>query len=435
MIPKYTRPEMGQIWSNQHMYELWLRVEIAVAEAWNELGDIPDRALKAIREATFDEDDIARYEEEVQHDLIAFLRSVNDGLGYSGRFVHLGLTSNDVKDTALSLQLIESNDLIRSGIECLRSTVGRLAKEHRDTLMMGRTHGIHAEPITFGSKLAVWYMDLGRSLDHLSSLRPELAVAKIAGAVGSHSNVPPKVEEIAATRLGLDPSVADTQVIQRDRHARYVLELSVLASVLDKMATEIRTLQRTEIREVREPFGEQQAGSSAMPHKRNPNLSERITGLARMLRGYASPVLENIVLWNERDISNSSVERVILPDASALADYMLHLMNRILNGLVVFPDRMHANVEATHGLVFSQRVLRALIDAGMSRADAYRTVQEHSLKAFDTDASLETLLATDAMVSDLLSTQELHALFDYRWFTQNIGATFERAGLSAARVG
>ena len=431
MNPKYTRPEMGRIWSNQHTFELWLRVEIAVAEAWNQLGEAPDSAVELIRSATFEEEDIARYEEEVQHDVIAFLRSVNDGLGDAGRYVHLGLTSNDVKDTALSLQLVESIDCITAGVEKLRSTIGALAVRHRDTLMMGRTHGIHAEPITFGFKMAVWFADLGRALEHLRALRREVPIAKVAGAVGTHSNVPKEVEEIAAHRLGLVPASAETQVIQRDRVARYVVELAILGSLLDKMATEIRTLQRTEIREVQEPFGEKQAGSSAMPHKRNPNLSERVTGLARLLRGFANPALENIVLWNERDISNSSLERVMLPDASIATDYILDLFNRVLSGLQVFPDRMRANVEATHGLVFSQRVLRALIDAGLSRDDAYRIVQRHSLQAFDTDTALEKLLATDPEVTRVLPSQQLHELFDYAWFTKNIGVTFDRVGLPA----
>lgn len=421
---------MDSIWSTQHTYELWLRVEIAVAEAWHDVGEVPETALESIRAATFNEADIARHETEVQHDLIAFLRSMNDGLGDAGRFVHLGLTSNDVKDTALSLQLLESCDLIIEGLETLRFTIRRLALDHRSSLMMGRTHGVHAEPITFGFKLAVWYMDLERCLAKLRDLRSQLGVAKIAGAVGTHSNVPPHVEESAAQILGLNPSAAETQVIQRDRHARYVLELAVLGSVLDKFATELRTLQRTEIREVQEPFGERQAGSSAMPHKRNPNLSERISGLARVLRGYAPPMLENIVLWDERDISNSSVERVVLPDASALADYMLHLMNHIFSGLVVFPERMRRNIEVTKGLVFSQRVLRALLDAGMSRSDAYAVVQENSLTAFDTETPLVTLLEADTRVRSLLSKDKLQDLFDYGWFTQNIDVTFERAGLS-----
>jgi adenylosuccinate lyase len=420
---------MGRIWSTHHTFELWLKVEIAVTEAWNQIGEVPDWAVAPIRQATFDVDDVARYEEETQHDVIAFLQSVNEGLGDAGRYVHFGLTSNDVKDTALSLQMIEAMDLIISGAERLRATIGSLALEHKDTLMMGRTHGIHAEPVTFGFKLAVWFDDLRRALERLQRVRGDIAVAKLAGAVGTHSNVPPEVEEIAARNLGLRPAPAETQIVQRDRHAEFVLELAVLGSVVDKMATEIRTLQRTEIREVQEPFGEKQAGSSAMPHKRNPNLSERITGLARLLRGYTTPALENIVLWNERDISNSSLERVVLPDASIVADYILALFNRVMSGLTVFPDRMRRNVEATHGLAFSQRVLRALIESGLPREEAYRIVQSDSLRAFDEDISLEDLLVSDPQVTQYLTTGRLHELFDYRHFTRNIDVTFERVGL------
>lgn len=429
MVPKYTRPDMARIWSNKHTFELWLRVEIAVAEAWHELGEIPDWAMESIKQATFDEEAIARYEEETQHDVIAFLHSVNDGLGEAGRYVHLGLTSNDVKDTALSVQMVEALDLIVSGVEKLRETIGRLATTHRETLMMGRTHGIHAEPITFGFKMAVWYDDLRRILDRFQALRSDIAIAKLAGAVGTHSNVPADVEEIAARQLGLTPAAAETQIIQRDRHARYVLGLGILGSVLDKMATEIRTLQRTEIREVQEPFSDKQAGSSAMPHKRNPILCERITGLARLLRGFAGPALENIVLWNERDISNSSLERVMLPDASTVADYIVALFDKVMAELTIFPERMQANIEATHGVVFSQRVLRSLLDAGVSREDAYRIVQRDSLQAFDSGTSLEDVLETDAEVTDHLNQEKLHALFDYDHFTRNIGVTFQRLGL------
>jgi adenylosuccinate lyase len=430
MVPKYTRPEMGRIWSDQHGYELWLRVEIAATEAWHELGEVPTWAVEKIRHAGFDVARIAEYEEKTQHDVIAFTHAINETIGEANRYLHLGLTSNDVKDTALMLQLLESMDEIVKGVEQLRETVGRLAVEHRHTLMMGRTHGIHAEPITFGFKMAVWYDDLRRILERFEMLRKELSIAKIGGAVGSHSNVPREVEEIAACRLGLRPANAETQVIQRDRIARYVLDLAVLGSTLDKFATEIRTLQRTEFREVQEPFSETQAGSSAMPHKRNPVLCERVTGLGRLMRGYASSVLENIVLWNERDISNSSLERVMLPDISIACDYALSVMDRVLSGLKVFPDRMMANIEATQGLVFSQRVLRALLDSGLDREAAYRTVQRNSLKAYDSNLSLQSMLEQDPEVSEHLSADTIKSLFDYSWFTNGIEITFERTGLA-----
>lgn len=421
---------MAGIWSNRHTYELWLRVEIAVAEAWNEVGQVPDSAIGAIRAATFDEQRIERYEEESQHDLMAFLRSVNDGMGDAARYVHLGLTSNDVKDTALSLQMVEALDLIIADVKALRSTIGRLALEHRDTLMMGRTHGVHAEPLTFGFKMAVWFDDLSRMLGRLHALRKDVGMAKLAGAVGTHSNVAPEVEDRAARRLGLRPAAAETQVIQRDRHARYVLDLGVLGSVIDTMATEIRTLQRTEIGEVQEPFGEAQAGSSAMPHKRNPILSERISGLARVLRGYAVPALEDIVLWNERDISNSAPERVILPDGSAIVDYAVTLFNHVMSNLTIFSDRMRANIEATHGVVFSQRVLRALIEAGSSRDEAYRLIQRDSLRALDEGVAFEEVLKGDAEIRRYLSPAQIHELFDYHHFLKNIEATFRRVGLA-----
>ena len=429
MVPKYTRPEMGRIWSSQHMYDLWLKVEVAVAEAWFEQGDVPDWAMDAIRRSSFVEDDIARYEDEVQHDVIAFLRSVNDSLPEAGRFVHLGLTSNDVKDTALSLQILEALDVILDGVRKLRETIGKLAVQHRDTIMMGRTHGIHAEPVTFGFKLAVWYDDLSRSLAALERIKSDIAIAKVSGAVGTHSNVPVAIETRTAELLGLKVSPAETQVVQRDRHARFVLELTVLASVLDKMATEIRTLQRTEIGEVREPFGEKQAGSSAMPHKRNPILSERVSGLARLVRGYAVPALENIVLWNERDLTNSSLERVLLPDVCIAVDYMLHIFDRVMSGLVVLTDRMRANVDATHGVIFSQRVLRALLDTGMSRDDAYKVTQTAALRAFDEDRSFAELLQENG-AGPILSSEDFADLFDYSHFVRHIDETFERTGLS-----
>lgn len=429
MIPRYTRPEMERIWSDHHTLELWLQVEIAVAEARNVLGEVPDWAMPAIQGATFDLDRVRGFEEQTHHDMTAFLRSVHEGLGDAGRYVHAGLTSSDVKDTALSLQMIESLASIQGELERLRSTVGRLALEHRQTVMMGRTHGVHSEPITFGFKLAVWYDELGRAASRFGGLRSEVGVAKLAGAVGTHSNVSPAVESIAAACLGLRPGAAETQVIQRDRHARYVLELAVLASTLDKIATEIRSLQRTEICEVQEPFAESQEGSSAMPHKRNPILCERVTGLARILRGYAAPALENMVLWNERDISNSSAERVMLPDASALVDYMLALTGRVLTGLKVFPDRMKSNLDQSRGQVYSQRVLQGLIESGLSRQQAYRIVQRDALAALDNDMSFYDVLLDDPEVVNHIPPNRLHGLFDPGHFLANVDETFRRVGL------
>src|SRR5579859_3722985 len=352
---------MGHIWSDENKYACWLRVEIAVAEAWSEEGRVPVEALPAIRAATFDLARIAEIEEETQHDVIAFLRNLAETAGPDTRWIHLGLTSSDVVDTALALQLVESVDLLLADIDLLAAALATRALEHKRTVMIGRTHNVHAEPITFGHKLAVWYAEIQRHRTRLCQARGEIAVAKIAGAVGTHANVPPWVEERVAERLNLVADPAATQVVQRDRHASYVLELALLASSLDKFSTELRSLQHTEILEVEEPFGAKQQGSSAMPHKRNPILNERVSGLARVMRGYAVPALENVVLWHERDISNSSVERVVLPDASVLIDYMLHLMTRIVNGMVVHEERMAENLDSSLGLYFSEKVLLALI--------------------------------------------------------------------------
>jgi adenylosuccinate lyase len=431
VVPRYTRPEMGRLWSETYKFETWLRVEIAVAEAWAELGRIPQAALAEIRRARFDVERIAEIERETQHDVIAFLRSLAESIGEESRYIHLGLTSSDVIDTALSLQLVASIDLLLQGIDRLRNVLQRLALQHRDTLMMGRTHGIHAEPTTFGYKMLVWYDEMGRHRRHLEEVRHDVAVAKLAGAVGTHSNVPPAVEEIAAARLGLRPAAAETQIVQRDRHAAYLLALALLGSSLDKMATEIRHLQRTEVREVEEPFGEKQHGSSAMPHKRNPIFSERISGLARVLRGFAVPALENIVLWHERDISNSSVERVMLPEASTLTDYMLALFTDVMEQLRVYPERMRRNLERSHGLVFSQRVLLALIESGLSRDEAYHLVQRNALRSWDEEVSFEEALRADQEVMACISPERLSALFDYSHFTRNIDVAYQRLGLQA----
>jgi adenylosuccinate lyase len=431
MVPRYTRPEMGRIWSEDYKFEMWLRVEIAVAEAWAELGRIPQAALAEIRRARFDVERIAEIEHETQHDVIAFLRSLAESIGEESRYIHLGLTSSDVIDTALSLQLIASTDLLLQDIDRLRTTLRRLALQYRDTVMMGRTHGIHAEPTTFGYKMLVWYDEMGRHYQRLEAVRQDVAVAKLSGAVGTHANIPPAVEELAAKRLGLRPAAAETQIIQRDRHAAYLLALALLGSSLDKMATEIRHLQRTEVREVEEPFGEKQQGSSAMPHKRNPIFSERISGLARVLRGFAVPALENVVLWHERDISNSSVERVMLPDASILMDYMLALFTDVMERLRVYPERMRRNVERSHGLVFSQRVLLALIESGLSRDEAYHLVQRNALRAWDEEISFEDALRADQEVMACISPERLSALFDYSHFTRNIDVAYQRLGLQA----
>lgn len=431
MIEKYTRPEMGRIWSDQYKYACWLRVEIAVAEAWAEQGRVPRDALPAIRAATFDLARIAQIEEETQHDVIAFLRNLTETVGPDARWIHLGLTSSDVIDTALALQLVESVDLLLSDVDALREILGRRAVQYRYTLEMGRTHNVHAEPITFGFKLAVWYAEMGRHRQRLERVRAEIAVGKVAGAVGTHANVPPSIEERVMERLGLRTEEASTQVVQRDRHATYVLELALLASSMDKISTELRNLQHTEILEVEEPFRAGQQGSSAMPHKRNPILNERVSGLARVIRGYAVPALENVVLWHERDISNSSVERVILPDASTLVDYVLGLMATILAGMKVSEERMRINIDASHGLFFSEKVLTALIESGLSRPDAYQLVQRNAMHSWQSGEPFQSVLERDDEITQHLSPASLNSAFDAGTFLQYIDAAFERLGLSA----
>lgn len=429
MIEKYTRPRMAAVWSSENKYRCWLRVEIAVAEAWAEEARVPKEALPAIRGATFQMERIAEIEAETQHDVIAFLRNVAEGIGEASRWVHLGLTSSDVIDTALALQLVDSIDILIEDVDQLRAALARRALQHRSTVMMGRTHNVHAEPITFGHKLAVWYAEIGRHRRRLESVRHEVAVAKIAGAVGTHANVPPSVEESVALALGLEVEPAATQVVQRDRHATYVLELAILASSLDKIATELRNLQHTEILEIEEPFRQGQQGSSAMPHKRNPILNERISGLARLVRGYATPALENIVLWHERDISNSSVERVILPDASTLCDYMLDLMTSIVDSMTVREDQMAENLATTHGLYFSEKVLTALVERGVSRQESYEIVQRNAMQSWRTGTSFREILDQDATITTLLSVDDLDAIFDVATFLEHVDEGLRRTGL------
>jgi adenylosuccinate lyase len=429
-VAKYSRPEMARIWSDDNKYSCWLRVEVAVAEAWVAESRVPSQALESIRNARFDLERIAEIELETQHDVIAFLRNLEETVGSDARWIHLGLTSSDVIDTGLALQLIDSVDLLLLGVRRLRESVGRQAVRFRRTVMMGRTHNVHAEPITFGQKLAVWYAELERHVERLKHVRSEVGVAKISGAVGTHANVPPIVEDRVARALGLGVEPAATQVVQRDRHATYLLELALLASSLDKMATELRNLQHTEILEVEEPFRRGQQGSSAMPHKRNPILNERISGLARVLRGYAVPALENVVLWHERDISNSSVERVILPDASTLLDYMLSVFTTIVSDMRVNEARMKQNVETSKGLFFSEKVLTALVEAGMGRQAAYRVVQRSAMQAWESNEDFRNLLAADEEVRSRISEEDLQRLFDIESFLTHVDSTFERVGLS-----
>ena len=430
MIPRYSHPEMAAVWSDENKYDTWRQVELAVCEAWHEQGAIPEEAIKAIRRATVD---LQRMEEifaNTRHDVIAFVRTMAESAGESGRFIHFGLTSSDVWDTATSLQLVQASDILFGDLQRLEEVVAVLAVRHKYTACIGRSHGIHAEPTTFGHKLAVWVAMLRRDRDRLEAARREIAVGKISGAVGTHANVPGEVEEAVCARLGLAPSPASTQILQRDRHAAFLTTLAVIAATLELMATEIRALQRTEIAEVAEPFAAEQQGSSSMPHKRNPELSERICGLARIVRADALPGLENVALWHERDISHSSAERVILPDVCLALDYMLRLFADIIERLEVYPDQMRANIDLTRGLIYSERVLLALVEKGMPRNDAYVLVQSHAKRVWAGEGELLPLLEADRRVSEHLSAEELRECFKLDHHLQGIDVAFNRLGLA-----
>lgn len=430
MIPRYSRPQMARVWSEENKFASWLRVEVAAVEAWADLGAVPRAdAEKIAQTATFRLDDIARYEREMHHDMNAFLRSVSDSLGPEARWLHLGLTSYDTEDPALALRLVEAAELLEEDLRGLEAAIAARALEHKDTLCMGRTHGMHAEPITFGLKLLNWLDEVRRAQRRLAAAKQDVAVGKLSGPVGSHATVPPELEERVCARLGLGVDAASTQVVSRDRHAHFLQTLALIGASLERFATEVRHLQRTEVGEVEEPFARGQQGSSSMPHKRNPEKCERICGLARLLRGYAQAGLENVALWHERDISQSSVERVVLPDACLVLDYMLGLFTEIVSGLVVYPERMRENVELTRGVVFSQRVLLALVEKGMSRQEAYLIVQRAGHVALAQRRLFRETLAEEPEVARLLSAVELDALFDYGFFTREIDKSFARMGL------
>lgn len=429
MIERYSRPQMARIWSDENKLETWLRVEIAVCEAWTERGVIPPEAMAKIRQARYDIARWREYEREMHHDFNAFIRSVADSLGEESRFVHLGLTSYDVEDTALALRLVEAIELLEQDIRALMDAIAVRAREHKETLIMGRSHGVHAEPTSFGLKLAGWWDEMRRHSHRLTHAKEQVAVGKISGPVGSHATVPPDLEEDVCGSLGLLVEPVSTQVVHRDRHALFVSTLALVAASLEKFATEIRHLQRTEVLEVEEPFLAGQTGSSAMPHKRNPEKCERITGLARLFRGYVVAALENVALWHERDISHSSVERVVLPDACLLLDYMLDLMTFIVRGMRVYPERMRENMEASYGLTFSQRVLLALIDKGMNRQDAYKIVQTAAMRSWETRTPYLEVLEGEPGVTAHLSRDELAALFDYGFYLRYVEDSFRRLGL------
>lgn len=429
MIERYTLPEMGAIWGEQRKIDLWLAVEKAVCEAWARRGVIPEDAMPAIRGATCSLARMQEIERETDHDVIAFLRATGETVGEAARYIHLGLTSSDVIDTALALQTTDATDLILQRLDTAIDAVGQQALRYRDALMIGRTHGVHAEPMTFGFKLAVWYDELRRARTRIQAARSSIAVGKISGAVGTHANVPPDLEDDVCQLLGLAVDPVSTQIVQRDRHAEVITALAILTSSIDKFAVEIRHLARTEVRELEEPFDPGNQGSSAMPHKRNPHESERLSGLARLLRGYALTAMENVVLWHERDISNSSAERVIFPDAFIIADYMLHLLTDLVNNWVVYPERMHTNLESTGGAIFSQRAMLALVEAGMDRQAAYKVIQRNAMRVWDDGGHLRDYLRNEPEVSAHLSDSAIDELFNYDYHLRHIDVAFERLGL------
>ena len=430
MIERYSLPEMAAIWTLDNRYQAWLEVEIAACEAWAELGVIPGEEARLIRKnASVDVNRALEIEQETRHDVVAFTRAVSESLGPERKWVHYGLTSTDVVDTALGFQLRQANELLLGKLQALTATLRLQALRHKDTVMMGRTHGVHAEPTTFGLKLALYYAEMTRNLERFHRAAETVRYGKLSGAVGTYANIDPRVETLVCERLGLKPAPISTQTLQRDRHAEYMATLALIATTLDKIATEIRGLQKTEIREVEEPFAAGQKGSSAMPHKRNPVTCEQISGLARVMRGNMLAAYEDVVLWHERDISHSSVERVILPDSTILLHYLLHKMNGILAGLTVFPARMRNNMEKTFGLIYSQRVLLSLVEHGVAREEAYDAVQAKAMQAWEEERSFAELVAQDPLVQRHLQKDELAACFDYRFHLQHVDMIFERLGL------
>jgi len=435
MIERYSRPDMQRVWSEENKFNKWLDVEIAVCDAWAEQGVVPRNAIPKIKLAKCNLKRMEEILQETRHDMTAFLGSVSESLGEEARFIHLGLTSSDVMDTATSLQLVEAVNILIQDVKDLTAVLAQRAIEHKYTLITGRTHGVHAEPTTFGLKLALWVEEMRRNLHRLAEARKIVSVGKISGAVGTYATVTPQVELKACYKLGLDPAPISNQILQRDRHAQFVTTLAIMAGSLEKFATEIRSLQKTEVREVEEPFGGGfvSTGSSAMPHKRNPELTERICGLARLARGYAVTSLENIALWHERDISHSSNERIILPDACLTVDYILALFTSVMKKLQVYPQRMKKNLELTRGLVFSQRVMLALIDKGLSRQKAYEAVQRNAMKVWKGNRSFLGLLKADSEVTGALPAPELETLFDYQYYLRHVDEIFQRLGLTKSQ--
>ncbi|EAC8928565.1 adenylosuccinate lyase [Listeria monocytogenes] len=430
MLERYTRKEMGNIWTEQNRYQAWLEVEILACEAWAELGDIPKEDVAKIRaNAKFDVDRIHEIELETRHDVVAFTRSVSESLGAERKWVHYGLTSTDVVDTANSYLLKQANEILRKDLENFIAIIGEKAKEHKYTVTMGRTHGVHAEPTTFGLKLALWYEEMKRNLERFNFAADGVEFGKISGAVGTYANIDPFVEAYVCEKLGTTPAPISTQTLQRDRHAEYLATLSLIATSVEKFAVEVRALQKSEVREVEEFFAKGQKGSSAMPHKRNPIGSENVTGLARVIRGHMVTAYENVPLWHERDISHSSAERIILPDSTILLDYILNRFGNIVKNLTVFPENMKRNMDRTLGLIYSQRVLLALIDKGLAREAAYDVVQPRAMEAWEKQVPFRELVEQDATITENLSAEEIADCFDYNYHLKNVDLIFDRLGL------
>ncbi|KXS68756.1 adenylosuccinate lyase [Listeria monocytogenes] len=430
MLERYTRKEMGNIWTEQNRYQAWLEVEILACEAWAELGDIPKEDVAKIRaNAKFDVDRIHEIELEMRHDVVAFTRSVSESLGAERKWVHYGLTSTDVVDTANSYLLKQANEILRKDLENFIAIIGEKAKEHKYTVTMGRTHGVHAEPTTFGLKLALWYEEMKRNLERFNFAADGVEFGKISGAVGTYANIDPFVEAYVCEKLGTTPAPISTQTLQRDRHAEYLATLALIATSVEKFAVEVRALQKSEVREVEEFFAKGQKGSSAMPHKRNPIGSENVTGLARVIRGHMVTAYENVPLWHERDISHSSAERIILPDSTILLDYILNRFGNIVKNLTVFPENMKRNMDRTLGLIYSQRVLLALIDKGLAREAAYDVVQPRAMEAWEKQVPFRELVEQDATITENLSAEEIADCFDYNYHLKNVDLIFDRLGL------
>ncbi|AZO93533.1 adenylosuccinate lyase [Halocella sp. SP3-1] len=430
MLSRYSLPEMEKVWSEESKYKKWLAIELAACRAWAKLGRIPEKDIKKIEgNISLDLKRIKEIEKTTRHDILAFVEGINETLGEESKYIHMGLTSSDVKDTALALQLCDAHDLILRDLKKLKKKLGEQSYQHKDTIMIGRTHGVHGEPTTWGLKLAIWYTEIDRHIKRMERVKEFIAVGQISGAIGTYASVNPRVEELVCEELGLEPAPVSNQILQRDRHADFLNNLALIAASLEKFATEIRNLQRTDILEVEEGFRKGQKGSSAMPHKKNPIICERVSGLARIVRGNVLPGLENIALWHERDLTHSSVERVIIPDSTIMVNYMLNKFIMVLDELLINKDRMKENMNRTHGLIFSQKLMLSLVDKGLVREKAYDLAQRNALKAWEERASYQELIKGDQEVSKYLTEEEIDRIFDYRSFLKEVDYIYQRIGL------